>query len=249
MKQGCGGLLPLVTVALVVLLSACQPAPAPTPGASAHPPTTTPTPDQARCARLAQRGFTPCPPTAAQLKLPPTTIKNATNGAVSDTTAQQWGRAFQLTEAYYRWALQANARDALTKGALSDASTQAVANLFASDLMDLDDAKQAGGTLAYDPPAIPITQLVIVPASLQDAIRRQGLAPAAYGVAVRFTGPTRRSIRMPNGAERTVIVRDATFQADGLVWGELRVDPDLGAIWYEHGSYGCQDSVRSVCAL
>ncbi|HEY7202243.1 MAG TPA: hypothetical protein VIC57_18625, partial [Candidatus Dormibacteraeota bacterium] len=85
--------MPLVTLVLAVALSACQLGPTSTrPPASPHPPTTAPTPDPARCARLAQRGFTPCPPTAAQLTLPPTTIRNATNGAIPDATAQEWGR-------------------------------------------------------------------------------------------------------------------------------------------------------------
>jgi hypothetical protein len=247
MKQSCGGLLPLVVA--LICLSACQLGPTPAPRGASPSPTAAATADAARCARLAQRGFTPCPPTADHLTLPPTTIRNATNGAISDTTAQQWGKAFQLTEAYYRWALQANARSALTGGGLADASPQAVSNLFGTDLMDLDDAKRAGGSLTYQPPSFPVPQVVSLPATLQDSMRRQGLASSPYGLAVRFTGPTRRGIRTPDGNERVIVTRDAAFQADGLVWGELRSDPDLGEIWYEHGSYGCQDSVRNVCGL
>src|ERR1700730_6551123 len=106
MRQRCGAMMPLLIVMLG--LSACQSGP-PTSHASptAHPSVTAGTPDAQRCARLVKRGFVPCPPPADRLQLPPTTIRNATNGAVSDATAQQWGRAFQLTEAYYRWALQA----------------------------------------------------------------------------------------------------------------------------------------------
>jgi hypothetical protein len=183
------------------------------------------------------------------MQLPPTTIRNATNGAVSDATAQQWGRAFQLTEAYYRWAMQANARAALTGGAFADASIQAVGNLFGTDLMDLDDAKRASGVLVYDPPAIPITQIVVVSTSLQDAMHRQGLKPASYAIAVRFAGPTRRTVRAADGTETVVISRDATYAVDGLVWGEARTDPDLGSIWFEYGIYGCQEQVGNACQL
>jgi hypothetical protein len=248
MKHRCGAWLPLL--AALALASACQvgpptaQTPTPRPSASAHAPA-----DPQRCDRLAKRGFTPCPPTPDRMPLPPTTIRNATNGAVSDATAQLWGRAFQLTEAYYRWALQANARGALTSGVLSEASPQAVGNLFGTDLMDLDDAKQAGGVLVYEPPSTPVAQVVPIPPNLQDAMRRQGLTPAAYGLAVRFMGPTRRTIRQPSGSETVVIVRDSAFQADGLVWGVAKSDPDLGSIWYEQGSYGCQGSVRDVCRL
>ena len=131
-KQRCGGMVPLVVVLLG--LSACTSGPPPTHAGSSAAPSATPSPDAARCERLAKRGFVPCPPTPDRLSLPPTTIRNATNGAVSDATAQRWGRAFQLAQAYYYWAMQNNARAALTSGALADPSPQAVGNLFGSDL-------------------------------------------------------------------------------------------------------------------
>jgi hypothetical protein len=205
--------------------------------------------DQQRCARLAKRGFVPCPPTPDRMPLPPTTIRNGTNGAVSDATARQWGRAFQLAQAYYYWAIQNGARDALTSGALSDPSPYAVTNLFGSDLVDLDQAKQVNGTIVYNPPKTPITQVVVLTASLQDQIRRQSLSATRYGLAVRFTGPDRRAIRLINGQETNVKERDGSFVVDVVYWGELRSDPDLGSIWYEDGNYGCQGEVRSVCQL
>src|ERR1051326_3750252 len=102
------GLMKLMrrSIALLIVLvagsSACTIG-RPTPHASptAHPSSVTSAADAQRCARLASRGFTPCPPRADQLTLPATTIRNATNGAVPDATAQQWGRAFQLAQAYY----------------------------------------------------------------------------------------------------------------------------------------------------
>jgi hypothetical protein len=237
-------------VALLLGLSACQGAAPPHAHGSPAPTAARPaTADPQRCARLARRGFTPCPPTADRLQLPPTTIRNATNGAVSDATAQAWGRAFQLTEAYYRWAVEANSRQALTSGVLADASAQAVGNLFGTDLQDLDTATQAGGTLQYQPPPIPTVQLVAIPPDLQDAMRRQGLQASQFGMAVRFTGPTRRSIRLPDGHETELVSRDPSYAVTGLIWGELRADPELGAVWYEHGSYGCDGGVRNVCQL
>src|SRR5262252_10436907 len=154
MRQQRGTWMPLIVVLLG--LGACQSGP-PSSHASptAHPSVTAATADPQRCTRLARRGFTPCPPTADRLSLPPTTIRNATNGAVPDATAQQWGHAFQLAQAYYYWAMENNARSALTSGVLADSSPQAVANLFGSDLMDLDKAKSAGGTLVYEPPRVP----------------------------------------------------------------------------------------------
>jgi hypothetical protein len=205
--------------------------------------------DPQRCARLAKKGFTPCPPTPDRLQLPPTTIKNATNGAISDTTAQEWGRAFQLTEAYYRWAMQNGGRSALTSGVLADPTLQAVGNLFGSDLKDLDAAKEAGGILTYQPPPIPVTQLVSLPPDTQTLMRNQGLTPSSYGLAVRFTGPTRRAIRFPDGHETEIFASDSQAPVDVVIWGELRTDSDLGPIWFEHGFYGCTGELRAVCQM
>lgn len=250
MKQCCGRLLLLLVATVGV--SACNvgvPSPrasgSPHPSGSAAPAT----PDPARCERLAKRGFTPCPPAPDRLPLPPTTIRNATNGAVPDATAQQWGRAFQLAQAYYYWAMQHNARSALTSGVLADPSPNAVANLFGSDLMDLDDAKKAGGTLVIEPLGMPTTQLVPIPSELRQAMQRQSLVPSDYGLAVRFTGPSRRAIRFTNGSETQIVSSDANYAVAILIWGEFRDDADLGRIWYQRGNYGCDGSVRNACQL
>jgi hypothetical protein len=237
-------------VALILGLSACQGAPlphtqSPRPTATAPPST----PDTQRCERLARRGFTPCPPAPDRLQLPPTTIRNATNGAVSDATVQQWGRAFQLAQAYYYWAMQNNARSALTGGMLSDPSPNAVANLFGTDLADLDVAAQDRGQLVYQPLSMPVTQVVTIPSSLQQSMQRQALTPRQFGLAVKFAGPASRTIRLSDGSVKPLRASDKDYTANGLVWGELRADSDLGMIWYEYGSYGCDGEVRGVCQL
>src|SRR5256885_2565410 len=84
----------LILAVLLLVSTACQ---AGTPQAHSTPkPSVSPSPtvDAQRCARLAKRGFTPCPPLGSQLQLPPTTVKNATNGAVDDATVQRWAHAF-----------------------------------------------------------------------------------------------------------------------------------------------------------
>jgi len=203
--------------------------------------------DPDRCARLAKRGFTPCPPTPDKMQLPPTTIRNATNGAISDATAQQWGRAFQLTEAYYRWAIQNGDRGVLTEGGIADPS--ASADLFAPDLKDLDDAKAESGILVDNPPTLTMSQLVVIPASLQDRIKKHGLTPMPYGFAIQLKGPASRSVRFPAGNERRLWSVDAQQSQSLLVWGGFKADPDLGCIWYEYGLYGCDGVIRDVCRL
>jgi hypothetical protein len=236
-------------LALIIGLSACQSAPRSHGQQSGRPTARAASPDPQRCDRLAKRGFTPCPPTPDHLQLPPTTIRNATNGAVSDATAQQWGRAFQLTEAYYRWALQTNTRAALTSGVLSDSSQESVANLFAHDLMELDSARSVNGILVVQPLELAGIQVVAIPRDLQDSMRQQSLDPTSYGLAVHFMGPSRRAIQLPNGGEQVLSSSDSSYSAWLLIWGTYKADPELGAIWYEHGNYGCDGVVRNVCQV
>lgn len=237
----------VVLAVLLLVCTACQsgsPQAHTTPRPSVAP---TVTPDAQRCARLAKRGFTPCPPLASQLKLPPTTIKNATNGAVDDATAQKWGRALQLGQAYYYWILEQNSRDALTSGVLADPA--AAGNLFGDDLRLLDDAKKRGGVLVTHNSSMPITQAVVLDSQLQDRIRVQGLTPKPFGLAIRFQGPSSDAIRFPDGHEEIIPpVVGPDVVSDTMTWGELRADPDLGDIWYEFGYYGCEE-IKSVCQL
>src|SRR2546421_4019606 len=150
MKLHLGRLSPLF--ALVLVLSACEGVGLPHTSGGHSPSASSPaTDDPQRCVRLAKRGFTPCPPPAARLALPPTTIRNATGGAVSDATAQQWGRAFQLAQAYYYWALSNRARGAFTSGSLADSSPTATSNLYSNDLMDLDEAARQQGAMIIVP--------------------------------------------------------------------------------------------------
>ena len=238
----------LAFVALLLALTACsvgtpQAHTTPKPSASGTP---RPTVDAARCARLAQRGFTPCPPLPSQLKLPPTTIKNATNGAIDDATAQRWGRAFQLAQAYYYWVIDQNARDVLTSGVLADSN--AADNLFSPDLRDMDLAKSKGGVLVAREFAMPFTQAVVVPDTLRDLMARQGLMYKPYALVVHFQGPASHVIRYPDRHEETLASVGPDYAVDFFVWGELRHDPDLGDIWYESGYYGCED-LRSACRV
>jgi hypothetical protein len=243
MKQRCGWMVPLF---MVLLGSSACVSGVPTSHASPSPrASATARPDPDRCTRLARRGFTPCPPTPDKLSLPPTTIRNATNGAVSDATAQQWGHAFQLTEAYYRWAVGAANRQALTSGLLGD--VVASTNLFGPDLSDIDQAAQTQGQLVDQPPTLAEIRLVVIPSDLQDRMRAQGLVPRQFGFAVRLMGPASRSIRLPDGTERVLWSVAAQESQALIVWGKSNDDPDLGRVWYESGLYGCDGSVRVVC--
>src|ERR1700704_4903163 len=214
----------LVLAALLLAVTACQagtpqartspkPTPSASPGAS---------PDAQRAPALAKRGFTPGPPLSSQLQLPPTTIKNATDGAVDDATAQKWGHAFQLGQAYYYWVLDQNAREALTSGVLADPT--ATDTLFGGDLEELDQAKREGGTLVQRPPGLSVLQIVVVPSDLQQAMSRQGLIPKGFAVAVRFVGPQSRSIRFADGRQKDLVSVGQVYVATAMTWGSFQDD-------------------------
>jgi hypothetical protein len=75
------------------------------------------------------------------------------------------------------------------------------------------------------------------------------LSAKPYGFAVHFTGPSRRAIRTSDGHETEIVSSDSSYSAWLLIWGEVKVDPDVGSIWYQSGNYGCDGTVRSVCQV
>lgn len=233
-------------VALAALV-ACQPGLSQGKSSSTPRPSTAPSvpADAQRCARLAKLGFSKCPPAPDKLEVPPTTIRNATNGAIDEHTAQRWGRAFQQTEGYYRWAMKANLRDALTSGAFADSA--AAPALFGKDLEHLDQAASEHALVVDQFETITQIQLVSIPADLQSFMRRDGFAAQPFGVAAEYTGPASRSIHFADGHEVVVATRSSNDRAKLLVWGEFRSDPDLGAIWYQQGIYQCERAVQDVC--
>jgi hypothetical protein len=236
---------------LILGLSACTTS-QPVVHASAQPsvkPSAPVVTDPQRCTRLARRGFTPCPPTPDKLTLPATRIVNATNGAISDATALQWGQALRVAQGYYYWAMQNGARDALTSGVLSDPSPSALANLLGPDLREIDAAKEAGGVLIFRPLKMPSANVVAIPQTLQGSMQRQHLMPSSYGMAIHFAGPSSSAIQMPDGSVKLLGSSAAEYVVNVIVWGEFRDDQDIGPIWYEYGFYGCDAEVRDVCKL
>jgi hypothetical protein len=96
---------------------------------------------------------------------------------------------------------------------------------------------------------MPTSAVVPVPPDLQAAMQRQGLAPTSFALVVRFTGPSRRAIRLADGHETELVSSGPDYSATLLIWGDFRNDPDVGAIWYQRGNYGCDGNVRSACQL
>jgi hypothetical protein len=243
------------SIRLLTLLSACLVAVAC--GSSAvtakrPPAASAATPDAAaaaRCQQLALRSVSPCPP--ANLALEHIAIRNGTHGAVTDAVAHEQGTAYLREHALYDWAVRQQGGDAfLMSGALVPPETGRT-NIFRAEIKLFADARAAGGRAGIDPLTTTEVTLVAVPGGLQDAARRDGLQPSPYAWVDNQTGPARAWFQTPDGA-----THDEVRIADGqphpiLVFGQVRQDAELGAIWYVGGEYGCLASmeVRHVCGL
>lgn len=214
--------------------------------------TPTSTPDAAaveRCHELAMRSVTPCPP--ANLALEHIAIHNGTHGAVSDADARAQGAAYLREHALYDWAVRQQTGDAfLMSGALVPPETGRT-NIFRAEIQLFADARAAGGRARIDPLTTTDVTLIAVPSTLQDAARRDGLQPSPFAWVDNQAGPARAWIETPDGGSR-----DEVRIADGqphpiLVFGQVKEDAQLGAIWYVGGEYGCLASivVRGVCGL
>jgi len=245
----------IVSIRLCTLLSVCLVAAAC--GAAAVTPKRSPsasvaTPDAAaiaRCQVLAERSVTPCPP--ANLALEHIAIHNGTHGAVSDAVARDEGTAYLREHALFDWAVRQQRGDVfLTSGALVPPEMGRT-NIFRAEIKVFTDARAAGGRALIEPLTTTDITLVPVPASLQDSARRDGLEPSPYAWVDNQAGPARAAVEAPDGASRNEVLI-----ADGqphpiLVFGQVKVDPQLGPIWYLGGEYGCLASivVRNVCAI
>lgn len=210
------------------------------------------TPDPAavaRCQQLAQRGAIPCPP--GNLALEHIAVRNGTGGAVTDAAARDQGAAYLREHALYDWAVRQQGGDAfLMSGALVPPETGRT-NIFRAEIKLFADARSAGGRAHIDPLTTTEVTLVPVPAALQDAARRDGLQPSPFAWVDNQAGPAHAWFVTPDGATHDE-VRIAEGQPHPiLVFGQVRQDAQLGAIWFVGGAYGCLSSieVRHVCGL
>ena len=248
-----------VSLRLVMLLAACvsvaacgaaaaavrSPAPAPAAAPGSAPDSAA----AARCQQLEQRHVTPCPP--AGLPAEQIQIRNATRGAVSDRDARTFGEAYLRVHALYLWAVRQETGDAfLLSGAIVAAET-ARTNIFRAEADIFTDARAAGGRARIDPLTTTAITLVLVPQSLRDVALSDGLEPSPYAWVDNQQGPAHAWIEMPGGATRDVLRIAAGEPHPIMVFGQVRSDAELGAIWYLGGEFGClaDPRVRAVCGV
>jgi hypothetical protein len=245
----------IVSIRLCTLLSACLVAAAC--GATAVTPKRSPaasvaTPDAAatvRCQALSIRGVTPCPP--ANLALERIAIRNGTHGTVTDTVVRDQGVAYLREHALFDWAVRQQSGDAFLMSGVLVAPEVGRTNIFRAEIQVFADARAAGGRALIEPLTTTEIALVPVPASLQDSARRDGLEPSPFAWVDNQAGPARAAIQTRDGASRNEVSIAAGQPHPILVFGQVKVDPQLGAIWYLGGEYGCLASivVRSVCGI
>jgi hypothetical protein len=245
----------IVSIRIFTLLSACLVAVAcgsAAVTAKRSPSAPAPMPDTAataRCQQLAMRSVTPCPP--ANLALEHIAIRNGTHGAVTDTDAREQGTAYLREHALYDWAVrQQNGDVFLMSGALVPPETGRT-NVFRAEIKLFADARAAGGRARIDPLTTTEITLVPVPGALQQAARQDGLVPSPYAWVDNQEGPARAWIETPDGGSRDEVRIAAGQPHPILVFGQVKQDADLGAVWYLGGAYGCLVSVqvRNVCGI
>jgi hypothetical protein len=248
-RRRAGGLR-FITLLAVCAATACG-SPGPPVSRSTAAPAASPAVDQAaRCQQLALRHVMPCPP--AQVRQEAITIRNGTHGAVADADVRAQGEAYIRAHAFYVWAVGQVGGDAfLLSNAIVDADT-ARTNIFRGEIRVFADARAAGGRARIEPLTTSDITLVPVPQAIRDVAQRDGLQPSPYAWVDNQTGPAHAWIELPNGATRDEVRIAAGEPHAILVFGQVRDDAELGAIWYMGGEYGCLNGdgrVRAVCGF
>jgi hypothetical protein len=202
-----------------------------------------------RCQGLARRGITPCPP--AGLELERIAVRDGTHGGVDEATLRAAGDAYLRVHALYIWAVsQDDAPTFLMSGAVVPPDI-ARTNIFRGELQIFSKARAASGKVRFDPMRTTAITLVPVPADLQAAARRQGLAPSPYAWVDNQAGPARALIDGRDGSRQSVLDIPPGEPHPILVFGQLKDDLDLGFIWFQGGIYGCLSTaeLRATCQL
>ena len=215
---------------------------------SPHP-ASTPDAGSTRCQLLLQRSVSPCPP--ADLPLERITIHNGTHGAVPDADVQAQGEAYIRAHGLYVWAVhQRDGDQFLLSGALVPMQTARI-SIFRGEVKVFADARAAGGQAHIDPLTTTQITLVPVPQSIQTIAQGDGLQPSPYAWVDNQMGPAHAWIDLPDGTSRDEVTIGAGEPEPILVFGQMRSDAELGAIWYMGGEFNCLggSGVRAVCGL
>lgn len=164
---------------------------------------------------------------------PAPTVKNMTNGAVSQADAQHWADADNWGSGWFKWA-EANDQPFLLGDLAGPANISP----------DEEAALTAGATIAQPDCNIYPTSLQLYAMSADGGayFTRKGLpADDSYVLVATFPGGTCTiNVSYPDGHKSTLPGLSST----GAVFepGKLRHDPLLGDIWFTDAGGSCDDS-------
>ena len=163
---------------------------------------------------------------------PAPTVKNMTNGAVSQADAQHWADANNWASGWFKWA---------------DAHDQPflLSHLVGSALVppSQQEALSAGATI-QDPDCIYVTSATLYPvgADGKSYFTSKNLpADNTYVLVVNFSGPCASTATYPDG--HSVSLPGTSGPVTAFAPGELRHDPLLGDLWYTDAGGGCDDTI------
>lgn len=159
----------------------------------------------------------------------PPAVRNMTNGAVSDSEAQRWAVAANRESGWYRWAEMFSQPQLLSK-------------LVAPALVPAKEMRSLNSGAHIDQPDCDLFPRNLSLFPVDDVARRYFLVSqhptgAGYTFVATFDGPCRVEAIYPDGRREPITTLSTGFI--GFAAGSLRMDPWLGAIWYQDAAGNC----------
>jgi hypothetical protein len=165
-------------------------------------------------------------------------VVDATNGAVSSTTAQQWGDALMRETAWENWAITANQVGLFDNGIVSASQTEPGLVL-----------PQGATGFRIVGPRWP-SSLRLIP--LSSASQTFLGTTDAYALVFTFNAGWSVQAVFPNGTTHAITDQSAAAGTSVFVAGKLTTVADFGQLWYGSASFVCNTNepapVLRICA-
>jgi len=238
----------LLTLMLAGLAVACGggSASAPTPSPSLTP---RPTPKVDRCAELAKRQITVCPP--ADLPIPTVPVVDKTNGLLTAQQLRNEAEAVERWHALDTWALDNRGANLLRSPVMVYPGVENAEYGFELELLDRA-AREQGSVKVVS--ALQLTRLAAV--SIPDSVRQIAaagrLVTKDHGWVYTVHGPSRILLQVPGRSDEAVFDVPSTEVRTLLLLGSAQRDPTLGWVWVAGGDYSCTNpqqarDIRDAC--
>jgi hypothetical protein len=165
-------------------------------------------------------------------------VVDATNGAVSSTTAKRWGDALMRENAWENWAITADQTGLFDNGVIS--APEAEPGLV------LPQGATSFRIVGQRWPAS--LQLVSVSTSAQGFLRDTD----GYALILEFSRAWSVDAVFANGTTQPLTAQSVSAGQRFVVIGKLEQPANFGEVWYASASFACDSSepqpVRALCA-